>query len=124
MSIPKLEFPPFHLPAEAEALRGEVRSFLKETLPRVKSEDRFASWNTFSPTFSRWGRHRVLLHIERGGGMSCLHHRRFARQRGGCAGRGLQAKLAASDRWRRHGRWPVPMAAHAPVCPVPPSGHR
>ena len=31
MSIPKLEFPPFHLPAEAEALRGEVRSFLKET---------------------------------------------------------------------------------------------
>src|SRR4030095_15775015 len=53
MSIPKLEFPPFHLPAEAEALRGEVRSFLKETLPKVKSEDRFASWNTFSPEFSK-----------------------------------------------------------------------
>ena len=33
MSIPKLEFPPFHLPPEAEALRGEVRAFLKETLP-------------------------------------------------------------------------------------------
>src|SRR5258707_80233 len=30
MSIPKLDFPPFHLPPEAEALRGEVRSFLKE----------------------------------------------------------------------------------------------
>ena len=53
MSIPKLEFPPFHLPAEAEALRGEVRSFLKETLPKVRSEDRFASWNTFSPEFSK-----------------------------------------------------------------------
>ena len=53
MSIPKLEFPPFHLPDEAEALRGEVRAFLKETLPRFKTEDRFASWNTFSPEFSK-----------------------------------------------------------------------
>src|SRR5947207_10006277 len=53
MSIPKLEFPPFHLPPEAEALRIEVRAFLKETLPKLKSEDRFASWNTFSPEFSR-----------------------------------------------------------------------
>src|SRR5689334_24080869 len=53
MSIPKLEFPPFHLPPEAEALRVEVRGFLKEVLPKVKSEDRFASWNTFSPDFSK-----------------------------------------------------------------------
>jgi len=53
MSIPKLEFPPFHLPPEAEELRVEVRAFLHETLPMVKSEDRFASWNTFSPQFSR-----------------------------------------------------------------------
>ena len=54
MSIPKLEFPPFHLPDEAEALRGEVRSFLKETLPKIKkTEDRFSSWNTPSPEFSR-----------------------------------------------------------------------
>ena len=53
MSIPKLEFPPFHLPPEAEQLRGEVRAFLKETLPKIKSEDRFASWNTFSPEFSK-----------------------------------------------------------------------
>src|ERR1041384_1055588 len=53
MSIPKLEFPPFHLPPEAEALRVEVRGFLKEVLPKVKSEDRFASWNTFSPEFSK-----------------------------------------------------------------------
>ena len=53
MSIPKLEFPPFHLPPEAEALRLEVRAFLKETLPGFKTEDRFASWNTVSPEFSR-----------------------------------------------------------------------
>ena len=53
MSIPKLEFPPFHLPAEAEALRVEVRQFLKETIPTVKTEDRFPSWNTHSPEFSR-----------------------------------------------------------------------
>src|SRR6267154_464326 len=53
MSIPKLEFPPFHLPAEAEALRVEIRAFLKETLPRFKTEDRFASWNTRSAGFSK-----------------------------------------------------------------------
>src|SRR5229473_1544927 len=53
MSIPKLEFPPFHLPAEAEALRVEVRAFLKQTLPRLKTEDRFASWNTRSSEFSK-----------------------------------------------------------------------
>ena len=53
MSIPKLEFPPFHLPDEAEALRAEVRAFLKETLPQVKTEDRFASWNTRSSEFSK-----------------------------------------------------------------------
>ena len=56
MSIPKLEFPPFHLPPEAEALRDEVRAFLKETLPKVKSEDRFASWNTFSPSSAELGK--------------------------------------------------------------------
>ena len=53
MSIPKLEFPPFHLPPEAEALRGEVREFLKKTLPGLKTEDRFASWNTRSSEFSK-----------------------------------------------------------------------
>src|SRR5262249_57508660 len=53
MSIPKLEFPPFHLPPEAEALRVEVRAFLRETLPSFKTEDRFASWNTRSPEFSQ-----------------------------------------------------------------------
>ncbi|MBI3197013.1 MAG: acyl-CoA dehydrogenase family protein, partial [Rhodospirillales bacterium] len=53
MSIPKLEFPPFHLPPEAEALRAEVRSFLRETLPALETEDRFSSWNTRSSDFSR-----------------------------------------------------------------------
>ena len=53
MSIPKLEFPPFRLPDEAEALRVEVRKFLKATIPTVKTEDRFPSWNTHSPDFSR-----------------------------------------------------------------------
>ena len=53
MSIPKLEFPPFHLPPEAEALRVEVRQFLKETLPSLKTEDRFSSWNTRSSEFSK-----------------------------------------------------------------------
>src|SRR6201986_114519 len=53
MAIPKLEFPPFQLPPEAEALREEVRAFLKETLPRVQSDDRFASWTTPNADFSR-----------------------------------------------------------------------
>src|ERR1700760_3425003 len=52
-TIPKLEFPPFHLPPEAEALRLEVRAFLKDIVPKIKTEDRFASWNTPSPEFSR-----------------------------------------------------------------------
>ena len=46
MSIPRLEFPSFRLPPQAEALRQEVRAFLAETLPRMKSAtERFASWN-------------------------------------------------------------------------------
>src|SRR5262249_23164781 len=53
MSIPKLEFPPFHLPPEAEAFRVEVRAVLKEIRPIVKSEAGFPSWNTRSPEFSR-----------------------------------------------------------------------
>src|SRR5258708_15097341 len=55
MKVPRarLESPPFHLPPEAEALRVEVRAFLKETLPRFKTEDRFASWNTRSAEFSK-----------------------------------------------------------------------
>ncbi|MBM3643792.1 MAG: acyl-CoA dehydrogenase [Alphaproteobacteria bacterium] len=52
-AIPKLEFPPFRLPPSAEALRTEVRAFLKTTLPGLKTEDRYPSWNTPSPEFSR-----------------------------------------------------------------------
>ena len=53
MSIPRLEFPPFRLPPEAEALRSEVRAFLAVTLPTIKTEDRFSSWTTPSPPFSQ-----------------------------------------------------------------------
>jgi hypothetical protein len=53
MTIPRLEFPSFRLPPQAETLRQEVRAFLAETLPRVKSNERFASWNTPSPDFSK-----------------------------------------------------------------------
>ena len=53
MSISRLEFPPFRLPPEAEALRSEVRAFLAVTLPTIKTEDRFSSWTTPSPPFSQ-----------------------------------------------------------------------
>ena len=53
MTVPKLEFPPFRLPAQSEALRLEVREFLAKTLPTIKTEDRFATWTTRSVEFSR-----------------------------------------------------------------------
>ncbi|MFO1085070.1 MAG: acyl-CoA dehydrogenase family protein [Reyranellaceae bacterium] len=53
MPNPRLEFPSFRLPLQAEALRAEVRAFLAETLPRLQPEDRFPSWTTPSPAFSR-----------------------------------------------------------------------
>ncbi|MFO1161269.1 MAG: acyl-CoA dehydrogenase family protein [Reyranellaceae bacterium] len=53
MSAPRLDFPSFRLPPQAEALRAEVRAFLAETLPRLQTEDRFPSWTTPSPAFSR-----------------------------------------------------------------------
>ena len=53
MTAPRLEFPSFRLPPEAEALRAEVRAFLAEILPSIHSEDRFPSWTTRSPEFSR-----------------------------------------------------------------------
>ena len=48
MTVPKLEFPPFRLPPQSEALRAEVREFLAQTLPNIKTEDRFATWTTRS----------------------------------------------------------------------------
>lgn len=53
MTAPRLEFPSFRLPPEPEALRAEVRAFLAEILPSIHSEDRFPSWTTRSPEFSR-----------------------------------------------------------------------
>jgi hypothetical protein len=35
-----LDFPPLRLPPDAEALRMEVRGFLKETLPTIEGGDR------------------------------------------------------------------------------------
>ena len=53
MSLSRLEFPPFRLPPQAEALRVEVRAFLAETLPGIATRDRFPSWTTPSPEFSQ-----------------------------------------------------------------------
>jgi hypothetical protein len=49
----RLDYPPFRLPPETEALREEVRAFLRAEVPKDRSEDRFKSWNTASPEFSR-----------------------------------------------------------------------
>lgn len=49
----RFEFPPFRLPESAEALRREVRAFLREELPKDTTDERFKSWNTASPEFSR-----------------------------------------------------------------------
>ena len=48
-----LSFPPLVLPPEAEALRREVRAFLLDAVPKDKAPERFKSWGTFSPDFSR-----------------------------------------------------------------------
>lgn len=48
-----LSFPPLVLPPEAEALRREVRAFLLDVVPKDKAPERFKSWGTFSPEFSR-----------------------------------------------------------------------
>jgi alkylation response protein AidB-like acyl-CoA dehydrogenase len=47
------EFAPYRLPADAEALRGEVRTFLRKTLGRMASADRARSWSGRDPAFSR-----------------------------------------------------------------------
>lgn len=53
MTAPALEFPPFRLPPDTEALRTEIRAFLKQTLPTITGGDRFKSWNSRSPEFSK-----------------------------------------------------------------------
>lgn len=46
-------FDPFTLPAEAEALRGEVRAFLAEALAEISPSERALSWSGANPAFSR-----------------------------------------------------------------------
>lgn len=41
------------MPAQAEALRGPVREFLREALSSYPAEERARSWSGFDPTFSR-----------------------------------------------------------------------
>ena len=53
MTALALEFPLFHLPPDVEALRTEVRAFLKEVLPTLRSGKRYETWQSFSPEFSR-----------------------------------------------------------------------
>ncbi|TWT00698.1 acyl-CoA dehydrogenase family protein [Reyranella sp. CPCC 100927] len=53
MTAPALDFPPFRLPPDAEALRTEIRAFLKETLPTIKGGDRYKTWSSRSPEFSQ-----------------------------------------------------------------------
>jgi len=53
MTAPALDFPPFRLPPDAEALRTEIRAFLKETLPTIKGGDRYKTWSSRSPEFSK-----------------------------------------------------------------------
>lgn len=75
----RLDYPPFRLPAETEALRAEVRAFLDSELPGDRSEDRFKSWNTASPEFSRKmgakGYIGVTWPKEYGGGERSFLHR-------------------------------------------------
>jgi hypothetical protein len=51
--LPSFDFPPFELPPEAQALRGEVRAFLSCTLANKPSVERARSWSGGSREFSR-----------------------------------------------------------------------
>jgi acyl-CoA dehydrogenase len=51
--LPSFDFPPFELPPEAQALRGEVRAFLSSTLANKPSVERARSWSGGSGEFSR-----------------------------------------------------------------------
>lgn len=49
----RFEFEPHDLPPEAEALRGEVREFLREQLAGMPAARRARSWSGFDPEFSK-----------------------------------------------------------------------
>lgn len=46
-------FAPYRLPPEADALRGEVRAFLRETMGERAAAERARSWSGRDPAFSR-----------------------------------------------------------------------
>jgi hypothetical protein len=48
-----ISFEPFDFPPEAEALRGEVRKFLNDTIPQRSAVDRAQSWSGMGREFSR-----------------------------------------------------------------------
>jgi hypothetical protein len=51
--VASFRFDPFDLPPEAEALRGEVRAFLKEWMGNTAPARRAHSWSGFNPDFSK-----------------------------------------------------------------------
>ncbi|MGH6870053.1 MAG: acyl-CoA dehydrogenase family protein [Rhizomicrobium sp.] len=51
--MPSFKFEPYDLAPEAEALRGEVRAFLREWMGETAPARRALSWSGFNPEFSR-----------------------------------------------------------------------
>ena len=51
--MPVFRFDLTELPPEAEALRAEVRAFLREHLGATPAQRRAASWSGYDPKFSR-----------------------------------------------------------------------
>lgn len=49
----KFSFAPYDLPDAAEALRADVRAFLRDTLGNMRAADRAQTWSGFNPEFSR-----------------------------------------------------------------------
>lgn len=49
----EFRFDPCHLPPEAEQLRGEVRTFLKDALKDVPAVVRAQTWSGYDPAFSK-----------------------------------------------------------------------
>jgi alkylation response protein AidB-like acyl-CoA dehydrogenase len=51
--VPSFKFDPYDLPPEAEALRGEVRAFLRDWMGEMAPARRARSWSGFNPDFSK-----------------------------------------------------------------------
>jgi alkylation response protein AidB-like acyl-CoA dehydrogenase len=51
--VPSFRFDPYDLPPQAEALRGEVRAFLKDWMGNTAPATRAHSWSGFNPEFSK-----------------------------------------------------------------------